>query len=95
MTIIDMDITTLLDNKHATQNIDQSFLLIWLDELKQDHEPLLTSVQSVINDVIIFTKPDECVEFLHKVTNSKVFLIVGDNFGQQTRGGPLTLISLN
>jgi hypothetical protein len=71
MTSADMAVTTLSDNMHSNQNIDQNFLLIWLDESKQEHQSTLASLQSVINDVIIFTKPNECVDFLHKVNNTK------------------------
>jgi hypothetical protein len=40
-------------------------------------------VQSVISDVNIFTKPDECIQFLHHINSEKVFLITSGYLGQR------------
>jgi tetratricopeptide (TPR) repeat protein len=68
------------------QHIAQNFLLIWvdasIDESTQDCQNKLTQLQSVVNDVNIFTKRDEAVDFLTEVHGMNAFLIVEGTLGQ-------------
>ena len=41
------------------------------------------SCEIVIDDVYIFTQPDECIDFLTEMNDMKIFLIIADILGQQ------------
>jgi tetratricopeptide (TPR) repeat protein len=72
---------------HQRRRIIQNFLVIWLtadiDQSEQDRQSVLTQLRDIVNDVNIFTQPDECVDFLKNIDDIKVFLIVSSTFGQQ------------
>jgi tetratricopeptide (TPR) repeat protein len=72
---------------HSRQRIAQNFLLIWLDpninESTDDHQNTVARLRNVVNNINIFTKPDEAVEFLTEVDGMKAFLITDDTIGQQ------------
>ncbi len=64
---------------HPRHRIAQNFLLIWvdasIDESKQDYQHTLAQLRSVVNDVNIFTQPDQCIRFLNDIENEKAFII--------------------
>ena len=68
------------------QRIAQNFLLIWvdasIDESKQDCQNTLAQLRSVVNDVNIFTQPDQCMEFLNEIQDEKAFVIASGALGQ-------------
>src|ERR1700728_362252 len=72
---------------HPKQRIVQNFLLIWVDasinESKQNCQHTLAQLRSVVNDIRIFVQWDEAIDFLTDVHDMKVFLLLGDTFGQQ------------
>jgi len=72
---------------HSRQRIAQNFLLIWLDpninESTDDHQNTVARLRNVVNNINIFTKPDEAVDFLTEVDGMKAFLITDDTIGQQ------------
>ena len=72
---------------HSRQRITQNFLLIWvdtnIDESTENYRSTVTQLRSVVNDINIFTKLDEAVDFLTDVHEMKVFLIADDIIGQQ------------
>jgi tetratricopeptide (TPR) repeat protein len=72
---------------HSRQRITQNFLLIWvdanIDESTENHQSTVAQLRSVVNDVNIFTKWDEAVDFLTEVYEMKAFLIADDTIGQQ------------
>ena len=43
----------------------------------------LIQLQSVVDDVHIFTQRDECIDFLTEVNDMKIFLIIAGTLGQQ------------
>jgi tetratricopeptide (TPR) repeat protein len=71
---------------HSTQRRAQNFLLIWvdanIDESKRDYQHSLVRLRSVVNDVNIFTKPDQCIQFLNDVENEKAFVIISGSLGE-------------
>ena len=79
--------TASSDVTSPRQRIIQNFLLIWIDagidQSNKDCQNTLTQLQNVVNDVNIFTQPDECIDFLTEVDDMKAFLIVAGTLGQQ------------
>jgi tetratricopeptide (TPR) repeat protein len=75
------------DAIHSRQRIAQNFLLIWLDtnidQSTDDHQSTVAQLRSVVNNINIFTKRDEAVDFLTEVRGMKTFLIVDDTIAQQ------------
>ncbi|CAF2995214.1 unnamed protein product [Rotaria sp. Silwood2] len=75
------------DAIHPKKRIIQNFLLIWMDvdidQSKDNCQNTLIQLRSVVNDVTIFSQPDECVDFLTEVDGVKAFLIVASTIGQQ------------
>src|SRR4051812_17100311 len=78
--------TASFDTIHPRQRIAQNFSLIWIDadidESKQDCQNTLSQLRSAINDVNIFTKRDEAVDFLTEDHGIKALLIVEGIIGQ-------------
>jgi tetratricopeptide (TPR) repeat protein len=78
--------TASVHANHQRQRIAQNFLVIWIDanidQSTQDCQNTLGQLQSVVNDINIFTKPDEAVDFLTEVHGMHVFLIVAGTLGQ-------------
>jgi hypothetical protein len=84
------DVTVAIAGSDAIQErrcIAQDFLLMWLDaeidQSKQDYQKTLALLRSVVNDVNMFTQPDECVDFLTDVKDETTFLIVTGTVDQQ------------
>ena len=67
--------------------IVQNFLLIWLDanitSSNEDSQHTLQKLRSVVNDIHLFTDPDECVAFLAEVQTEKAFVIVSGSLGEK------------
>ena len=86
-----MDIgTSTTTSSHALDSRERMIpnsLLIWLDEnIDQSTETcqnMLASFQSVVDSVNIFTNPHDCVEFLSKVDDMEVFVIIEGTLGLQ------------
>jgi tetratricopeptide (TPR) repeat protein len=68
------------------QRITQNFLLIWvdgsIDEPSKDCQNTLAQLRSIVNDVNIFTQPDQCVQFLNGLQDEKAFVIASGALGQ-------------
>ena len=66
----------------------QNFLLVWLDAnivpSSQDTQHTLEQLRSVVNDINVFTDPDECVAFIQDVQSEKVFIISSGSLGQSS-----------
>jgi len=78
--------TSSSDAIHPRQRIAQNFLLIWvdasIDESKQDYQHTLAQLRSVANDINIFTKRDEAIDFLTGDHRKNAFLIVEGTLGR-------------
>jgi tetratricopeptide (TPR) repeat protein len=79
-------VTTSSDVTNPTQRIIQNFLLIWvdagIDQSDNDYQNILAQLRSVVNNVNIFTQPDECIQFLNGIHNEKAFVIASGALGQ-------------
>jgi tetratricopeptide (TPR) repeat protein len=79
--------TTSSNTMYRRQRITQNFLLIWMDasidQSNKDCQNTLAQLQTVVEDVYIFTQCDECIDFLTEVNNMKVFLIIAGALGRQ------------
>ncbi|CAF5188674.1 unnamed protein product, partial [Rotaria magnacalcarata] len=64
----------------------QNYLVIWadanIDPSNGDCRKALTQLQKVVSEVNFFTTLTECIEFLNRLDNEKVFLILSGSFGQ-------------
>jgi hypothetical protein len=71
---------------HPRQRIAQNFLLIWvdtsIDESQHDCQNTLAQLRSVVNDVNIFTQPDQCLQFLDGIQNEKAFIVTSGSLGR-------------
>ena len=71
---------------HVRRRIAQNFLLIWvdasIDESTKDCQNTLAQLRTVVNDINIFTKRDEAIDFLTDVHEMKAFLIIENTIGQ-------------
>jgi hypothetical protein len=65
--------------------IVQNYLLVWVDAnvstSNDDSQRTMEHLRSIVNDVTVFTQPDECVTFLQGVQLEKVLLIVSGSIG--------------
>ena len=79
--------TASSDVTSPRQRIIQNFLLIWMDpeidQSNKDCQNTLAQLRNIVNDVHIFTKRDECIDFLTEVDHIKAFLIIEGTLGQQ------------
>ncbi|CAF4122903.1 unnamed protein product [Rotaria sp. Silwood2] len=79
--------TTWSDTVHVRRRMVQSFLLIWadanIDQSNTCYQNTLAQLRSVVNEVNIFTQPDDCVEFLMNFGGMKAFLILEESLGEQ------------
>jgi tetratricopeptide (TPR) repeat protein len=79
--------TTLSNTTHTRKRIVENFSLIWLDvnidPSKKECQNTLTQLQSVVNNVNIFTQQNKCVDFLTEIEDTTAFLIVDGTLGRQ------------
>ena len=79
--------TASSDIIYLRQRISKNFLLIWvdasIDQSNEDCQNTLLQLQSVADDVHIFTQRDECVDFLTEFDSIRIFLIMASTLGQQ------------
>ena len=65
----------------------QNFHLLWLDagadHSNEDCQGKLAQLQCIVNDVNLFTKRDECIDFLTEVEGKKAFLLIEGAIGQR------------
>ncbi|CAF3469288.1 unnamed protein product [Rotaria sp. Silwood1] len=65
----------------------QNFLLIWLDasfnETQEGFKKSIQYLRSFVTSITTFTNADECVSFLSKIKEEKVFMIVSGSLGPQ------------
>ena len=64
----------------------QNYLLIWvdgnIDETNEDYQNTLMELRSVVNDVIIFTEPRSCIDYLNEIKDETAFIITAGALSQ-------------
>ena len=64
-----------------------NYLLVWLDASltasTEDYERSLKQLQSVVEEVTLFTETEKCANFLQSVQTEKVFLIASGTMGRE------------
>ena len=69
------------------QRIVQNFVLIWLDEsinrTNSECRRTFGQFQRFVNDVRIFTNPDQCFDFIETIENEKAFVITSGSLGEK------------
>ena len=74
------------NSSSRSRRVVQNFLLVWLDanvaSSSQDTQHALRQLRTVVNDINLFTDPDECVTFLQDIQMEKAFVITSGSFGQ-------------
>ena len=81
----DVTYPTSQSNVHILQNV----LLVWLDqtideENNRDCQKNLAQLCSIVNRIKTFTDADQCVDFLGKLKDEKVCIIMSGSLGQTT-----------
>jgi len=78
--------TTSSGDIHPRQRNAQNFLLVWVDaninQSNKDCQNTLAHLRNVVNDVTIFTQPDQCIQFLKETEKEKAFIITSGSLGQ-------------
>lgn len=78
--------TVATSNQRINPRLLQNVLLIWLDanidEDNVDFQNSLAKLRRVVYTINIFTNFDRCVEFLQKIENDKVCMIVSGSLGE-------------
>ena len=54
-----------------------------IDQSNEDCQNTLVQLQSVVDDVHVFTQRDECIDFLTELNNKKTGLVIAGTLGQQ------------
>jgi tetratricopeptide (TPR) repeat protein len=74
-------------SKPHRQRVVQNFLLVWLDaniaSPSEDSQNTIQKLRSVVNDINLFSDPDECVTFLEDVHAEKAFVITSGCLSQE------------
>jgi tetratricopeptide (TPR) repeat protein len=64
----------------------QNVMLIWLDSSidkdTTDCQNTITQLRRTVNDVNTFTDGDQCIQFIHTITNNKACMIISGSLGQ-------------
>jgi tetratricopeptide (TPR) repeat protein len=64
----------------------QNVMLIWLDSSidkdNTDCQNTITQLRRTVNDVNTFTDGDQCIQFIHTITNNKACMIISGSLGQ-------------
>ncbi|CAF1555162.1 unnamed protein product, partial [Adineta steineri] len=79
--------TTLTTTAPLTrQRMTQNYLLVWvdasIDQTSKVCKNTLAQLRTVVNDVTMYTQPDECMQFLDNLNDEKAFLIIPGYQGQ-------------
>ncbi|CAF1531680.1 unnamed protein product [Adineta steineri] len=76
-----------VDRRRISLQRMQNVLLIWLDKNidknNDDCQNTIIQLRSAVNDINTFIDADQCFEFIQKVVDNKVCMIVSDSLGQQ------------
>ncbi|CAF2066705.1 unnamed protein product [Rotaria magnacalcarata] len=82
-------ITTLTVSSGAMQprrRMTQNYLVVWvdgnIDENTEDYWNTLAQLRAVVSEVKMCTTPKQCVDFLNKIDDGKVFVISSGALGQ-------------
>jgi hypothetical protein len=73
-----------MSKTYSTKSIQiriiQNYTLLWLDsnidENNFDFKNSLTQLRRIVNSINTLTNPDQCVEFLNRIKEGNVFMIV-------------------
>jgi hypothetical protein len=71
---------------HSTQRIVENFSVVWvdanIDQSSKDCQNTLADLHKVVNEVNIFTQPDQCIQFRDGIKSEKVIVITSGSFGE-------------
>ncbi|CAF1168269.1 unnamed protein product [Rotaria sordida] len=74
-------------SNNRQHRVVENFIVIWsdpkIDQLDSDYQNSISHLRQIVNSIEIFTNADHCLDFLGKVKDEKVVLIVSGSFGQQ------------
>ena len=78
--------TTTADSAARSRRI-QKFLLLWVDANVQssgsDTQNTLKYLRTIVNDVKLLDKPDECLRILERTPDKRSFVITSGSFGKE------------
>jgi hypothetical protein len=64
----------------------ENFILIWLDkniiETSDEYQNSIQLFQSFVNTIKLFSNPDEFRQFIRKIIDEKLFIIISGSFGE-------------
>jgi tetratricopeptide (TPR) repeat protein len=89
-TLYNSTVTTTATRSNSTHSgpfNPLNFLLIWvaadIDLSKEDYQDTLTQLRSVMDDVNVFLRPDQCIQFLNTMDDKKAFVIISGPLARQ------------
>ncbi|CAF1418187.1 unnamed protein product [Adineta steineri] len=72
--------------RQPRQRMAQSYLLIWIDasidQADKDYQNTLAQLKNVVNDVSLFSEPNQCIQVLKKIDKERAFVITSGSLGQ-------------
>ncbi|CAF3498465.1 unnamed protein product [Adineta steineri] len=82
---LDFSTDTTTCHRVNLQKVD-NVLVIWLgnniDENNENYRNMISQLRSIVNNIIIFTDSDQCIQFMNTITNIKVCLIISGSLEQ-------------
>ena len=80
-----MSSSAIADNPSTTSNLE-TFTCLWLDQnvdSTQDNRDTLQELRQVINHLRTFQSSDDCEQYIRRIIQEKVVLIVSGSLGRQ------------
>lgn len=79
--------TASSDSSRQRRRKLQNYILLWLDNAidfsNKEYQNNLADLQTVANDVNVFTQSNDCIDFVNNADSVKMFLVVESKLGQQ------------
>jgi tetratricopeptide (TPR) repeat protein len=71
---------------HTRSCIVENFIVVWLEsnirQMDSDAQNSMTRIRRIVNSIKIFTDSYQCIDYLTKVKDERVFLIISELFEQ-------------
>ncbi|UJR07652.1 hypothetical protein I4U23_011940 [Adineta vaga] len=65
----------------------KDYMVLWLDTNRvfsnEENQEFISRLRSIVDTVKVYNQLDQCIEFLEKIKDEKVFLIMSDCFARQ------------
>ncbi|CAF1391118.1 unnamed protein product [Rotaria sordida] len=82
------NVTTTNDSLKSTScQIVENFVFVWIDsnfdEPNEKNQQFISKLENIVNSIQKFTDIDQCIEFLAKIKDENIFLLISDPLGRK------------